>query len=216
MIVLIGLTLACSSSPADEQQGEAAGRGGNAGTSATHNAGTGGGAMLGGGRTGTGGTSTGAAGLAGASGGRAEAIDPSSGPPCSPADNTVTITSEELSDLPTELRFNIYDPPASPRFTGNASNGDIHVQLAEPVRMNRVFTTDMTPDPLDRHAASIDLVLDGGVFNVNYFAQSDGALYAQVESGRVVLTFCGLQFFPATVPPGPVLTMSGRLVSATP
>jgi hypothetical protein len=71
-------------------------------------------------------------------------------------------------------------------------------------------------DPLDTESANIDLVLASGVVNARYVVGTGGKLYAQVTANRVVLTFCDVDFVPASDPPGlPVISVSGRMLSAS-
>jgi hypothetical protein len=138
-------------------------------------------------------------------------------PPCNPADNTLAVdTGDLLTDLPSTLQFSVFNPPTSKNFTGNGSNGDIRVYLPEAVEADRVFPTATVVDPLDNESANIELVLASGVLNARYVVGTGSKLYAQVTSNRVVLTFCEVDFVPASDPPGlPVITVSGRMLSAS-
>lgn len=128
----------------------------------------------------------------------------------------VVDTGDLLTDLPSTLQFSVFDPPTSKNFTGNGSRGDIRVYLPEAVEMARVFPTATVVDPLDNESANIELVLASGVLNARYVVDTGDELYAQVSANRVVLTFCEVDFVPASDPPGlPVIKVSGRMLSAT-
>jgi hypothetical protein len=138
-------------------------------------------------------------------------------PPCSPDDNTLTIsTGDILTDLPSQMMFTVFDSPTSKDFTGNGSNGDIRVHLPKPAQMDRVFPTATVVDPLDRESVNIELVLASGFLNARYVVETGAQVYAQTTADRVVLTFCEVKFGSANDPPdSSVITVSGRVVATS-
>lgn len=217
-VTVLALALACSSPShsTDPVDGMPA-SGGGAGAGGSE-AGKGGNTANGG--LGRGGSETAEGGNAGLSGGAAAGgatNDPLTAPPCSPADNTLAVdTGDLLTDLPSTMEFTVFNPPTSKNFTGNGPRGDVRVYLPEAVEKDRIFPTATVVDPLDNESANIELVLASGVVNARYVVGTGGKLYAQVTANRVVLTFCDVDFVPASDPPGlPVISVSGRMLSAS-
>jgi hypothetical protein len=221
-VTVLALALACGSrshdtDPVDGMQasGGASGAGGSeaakGGKTANSGAGRGGGETAQGGNPGTGGATAGAATAGAAMNGSLTA------PPCNPADNTLAVdTGDLLTDLPSMMQFSVFDPPTSKNFTGSGSKGDVRVYLPEAVETDRVFPTATVVDPLDNESANIELVLASGFVNARYVVGTGDKLYAQVTANRVVLTFCEVDFVPASDPPGlPVITVTGRMLSAS-
>lgn len=212
---LTALLLACSSTShkSDSVEGTAASDSGGlgAGGADTGRGGTSGSGAVQGGSEGVLGGSS-ATGGNGATAGRPGTND---SPPCSPEDNTLTIsTGDLLTDLPSKMTFDVYNPPSSKEFTGNGENGDVRVYLPEPADEDRVFPTATVVDPLDSRSAHVELVVDAGLLNGRYVVETGAQLYAQVTPSRVALTLCAVKFYPSSDPPGlPDITVSGRVVA---
>jgi hypothetical protein len=217
VLTLTALALACSSrspdpDPVDGMQTAAGGSG--AGGSAAKGGDT---ANSGSGRGGSEAAQAGNPGTAGEANAGGAMNGSSIAPPCNPADNTLAVdTGDLLTDLPSTMEFTVFDPPTSKNFTGNGSKGDIRVYLPEAVDADRVFPTATVVDPLDHESANIEIVLASGFVNARYVVGTGDELHAQVTANRVVLTFCDVEFVPASDPPGlPVITVSGRMLSAS-
>jgi hypothetical protein len=217
VLTLTALALACSSrshdpDPDDGMQTTAGGSG--AGGSAAKGGNP---ASSGSGRGGSDTAQAGTPGAAGEATAGAAMNGSSTAPPCNPPDNTLAVdTGDLLTDLPSTMEFTVFDPPTSKNFTGNGSNGDIRVYLPEAVETDRVFPTATVVDPLDNESANIELVLASGFVNARYVVGTGDTLHAQVTANRVVLTFCDVEFVPASDPPGlPVITVRGRMLSAS-
>lgn len=212
-LLTLGLLLACSSADQDEpvDEGQSSGRGGQGSGSGGTNAG--GTSASGGSQASAGGATTGGSGVDGGTSGGSF-----SPPPCNPEDNTLKISTDAvLTNLPGTMTFTVVDPPGSKRFTGYGSNGDVRVYLPEPATMDRVLRTATVVDPLDRVSANVELVLASGFVNARYVVDTGAELYAQVSTGRTVLTLCDVPFYPATDPlTMPMISVTGRLAAAAP
>jgi len=135
-------------------------------------------------------------------------------PPCQPDDNSASLSSDVLSDLPSRMDFTVLNLPTSLSFTGNASNGDLRIGFSQPVTENHVFPTGYAIDPLDMGSARLELVAAAGPFGGLNGAETGANLYAELNDGALTLTFCDVVFQQVTELPLPdELHVSARFVA---
>jgi hypothetical protein len=135
-------------------------------------------------------------------------------PPCHPDDNSASLSSDVLSDLPSRMDFTVLNAPTSVNFTGNASNGDLRIGFSQPVTESHVFATGFAVDPLDTGSARLELVASAGPFGGLYGARTGAKLYAELNGGTLTLTFCDVLFEQVTQLPLPAeLRVSARFVA---
>ncbi|HYP74788.1 MAG TPA: hypothetical protein VER12_02460 [Polyangiaceae bacterium] len=135
-------------------------------------------------------------------------------PPCHPDDNSASLSSDVISDLPSRMDFTVLDAPSSASFTGNGSNGDLRIGFSQPVTDNHVFPTGYAIDPLDTGSARLELVAAAGPFGGLYGAETGAKLYAELNGSVLTLTFCDVRFHQVTELPLPdELRVSARFVA---
>jgi hypothetical protein len=135
-------------------------------------------------------------------------------PPCHPDDNSASISTDVLSELPSRMDFTVLNAPTSSNFTGNASNGDLRIGFTQPVTESRVFPTGYAIDPLDTGSARLELVAAVGPFGGLYGARTGAKLYAELKGDTLTLTFCDVMFEQVTQLPLPdELHVSARFVA---
>jgi hypothetical protein len=101
------------------------------------------------------------------------------------------------------MDFTVLNAPTSLTFTGNASNGDLHIDFSHPITQTSQFPTGYAIDPLDMDSARLQLVAAAPPFGGLYGAETGRTLYAEVSGDTLTLTFCDVRFYQATELPLP-------------